>query len=395
MAKRTTSTTSTADLVAGFTAGFARRVLTDHGVVSGLGVWLLLALLAPGATGAQRAALEEALGTDADDAAARAADLLANPHPEVSQAVAVWVRQALVTDAFDQWATGLPAAVARGAMPTQAEADAWTAEQTLGLIRAFPVTLRPDTAAVLTSALATKISWDTPFDTTDEPLSGAFAQAREVLSSATTHDVSLVDTTAAGRVAVHGTWSSAGLRVLSVIADPDCAVADVHRAALEVTTRPDRVDLFDVPLGAGHAWTLAETTRRMVSTTDRKSTTHAHLPAWDATTTTNLQVEPWFAAAEAVMGQWVPIPGGLEGKQSAVASYDRTGFAAAAVTAFVQAMGAAAPVNPPRDVRIRHLEVRFDRPYAAVAVVAPRTLDRALDRWKTVPVFNAWVARPR
>ncbi|MCL2468288.1 MAG: hypothetical protein FWF02_02335 [Micrococcales bacterium] len=396
MAQRSASGTSTADLVAGFTSGFAHRVLAEHGVVSGLGVWLLLALLAPGADGTQRAALEETLGTDADDAAARAADLLDNPHPEIAQAVAVWAQQAFLTPAFDQWGDGLPATVARGAMPTQAEADAWTAEQTLGLINRFPVRLRPDTAAVLTSALATKITWDTPFDMADEPFTGAFAQAREVLSSRPAHDVHLADTAAAGRVAVHSTWSRAGLRVVSVVAEPDCAITDVHRAALEAATHPDPVDLFDVPLGAGHAWTLDESTRRMVSTVDRTSTAHAHLPAWDAATTTGLEREPWFAAAQATMGQWVRIRGPLDGRQSAAASYDRTGFTAAAVTAFTARLGAAAPVHPPRDVRIRHLEVRFDRPYAVVALIHPvDALDRTMDRWKGVPVFNAWVADPR
>ncbi|MDR3068434.1 MAG: hypothetical protein LBU50_02910, partial [Cellulomonas sp.] len=123
---------STADLVAGFTAGFAQRTLTEHGVVSGLGVWLLLALLAPDAPAPARTVLEETLGTDAPDAAARAAALLDQAHPAVAQAGAVWARRVRAPPAFERGAAGLPTAVARGAMPTQAEADAWTAEQTRG-----------------------------------------------------------------------------------------------------------------------------------------------------------------------------------------------------------------------------------------------------------------------
>lgn len=390
---------STADLVAGFSAGFARRALTEHGVVSGLGVWLLLALLAPDAPGPARPVLEEALGTDAQDAAARAAALLDDPHPDVAQAVAVWAQQVLLTPAFDRWAASLPGAVARGAMPTQPEADAWTAEQTRGLIQEFPIRMRPltdptPTAAVLTSALVTQIRWSNPFDLADEPLSGAFAPARQVLSSTRQHDVYLADTAAAGRVAVHVACSDGGLRVLSVIAEPGRATGDVHRAALEAAAGPASLDLFDLPVGAGHAWTLDESVRRMASRTDRITTAHALLPAWDATTTVDLSDEPWFPAAAATMQSWLAVPDGLEGTQSAVASYDREGFSAAAVTAF-GVVGAAFHPSPQRQVRIRHLEVRLDRPYAVVAV-ADQPRDRSLlDHWNGIPVFSAWVADPR
>jgi hypothetical protein len=361
-------------------------------------VWLLLALLAPEAPAPARTVLEETLGTDAPDAAARAAALLDQAHPDVAQAVAVWARRVLLTPAFERWAAGLPTAVARGAMPTQAEADAWTAEQTRGLIGRFPIALRPatdprPTAVVLTSALATQIRWSAPFDLADEPLGGAFAQARQVLSSRPRHDVYLADTAAAGRVAVHAAWSDGGLRVLSVIAAPDRAAGEVHRAALEAAGGPG-IDLFDVPLGAGHAWTLDETVKRLVSRTDRIATAHALLPAWDATTNLDLSDEPWFATVAATMNQWVTEPDGLEARQSAVASYDRTGFSAAAVTAF-GAVAAGYRPSSKRDVRKRHLEVRFDRPYAVVAVAEQphdRRPDPRLAHWDGIPVFSAWVA---
>lgn len=388
---------STADLVGHFSAEFAQRTLTGHGVVSGLGVWLLLALLAPDAPGPARRVLEETLGTDVEDAATRAAELLDHPHPDVAQAVAVWAQRALLTPAFDRWARRLPQPVARGAVPTQAEADAWTAERTGGLIEKFPLTLDPLTAVVLTSALATKIRWSTPFDLAGEPLGGVFAPARQVLSSTPQHDVRLVDTAAAGRVAVHTAQSDGRLCVLSVIAEPGRAAGDVHRAALEAAGS-EGLDLFDVPLGAGHAWTLDESVKRMVSMTGRRTTAHAVLPAWDATTAVDLRDEPWFTAVAETVGPWVTEPDGLEGRQSAVASYDRTGFSAAAVTGFAAPAGAAHRPSLPREVRIRHLEVRLDRPYAVVAVADQphhRPQGPRLDHWTGVPVFSAWVADPR
>ncbi|MCL2092189.1 MAG: hypothetical protein FWH11_13480 [Micrococcales bacterium] len=435
MLEQTRPARPTADLVAGFTEGFVRRVLTGHGVVSGLGVWLLLALVAQDAPPAARAVLEEALGTDAEDAAARAAALLDQAHPEVRHAVAVWVDQTWSTPAFDQWATRLPGSVARGPMPTQEQADAWTAERTLGLVQRFPADLSPSAvqvpAVVLASAVATKICWDAPFDEAyvfrpeqddhvPETLGGAFSHAAEVLSTPPSgHQVGLADTAAAGRVAVHAARSE-GLRVLSVIAEPDCPVGNVHQAALEVARSSLAIDLFGAPLGTGHAWTLTERTASQVSDSDRTTETRALLPAWDATTCTSLRGEPWFPAVAATGNRWVTEPKDVDGQQQAVASYDRLGFSAAAVT---DMPCWAASLVDTREVRLRRLEVRFDRPYAVVAVACPppssqlsaarprwwrRSPNRAdsdrtltvdgtteVSPWDGIPVFSAWVAEPR
>jgi hypothetical protein len=80
-----------------FNAAFADG---EHAVTSPLGAWLLLAFVAPAAEGgASRRRVEEVLGTSAEDAFARASDLLATPHPAVGLASGLWARRELLTSA--------------------------------------------------------------------------------------------------------------------------------------------------------------------------------------------------------------------------------------------------------------------------------------------------------
>jgi hypothetical protein len=87
----------------------------------------------------------------------------------------------------------------------------------------------------------------------------------------------------------------------------------------------------------------------------------------------------------------------LAARQAAVASYTREGFEAAAVTRMVVAMSG-------RDVVRRTLTLRFNRPYAAVAVAVPPAGPPGVDGTHqeastaptgfVLPVFSAWVAEP-
>jgi hypothetical protein len=102
------------------------------------------------------------LGTDPASVAAAAAALLDNPHPLVPSASAVWLRPGYDTGALIDWRAALPQATEIGPLPEQAAADAWARERTLGLIEKFPVDISPE--LVLASALATRVSWQQPFD---------------------------------------------------------------------------------------------------------------------------------------------------------------------------------------------------------------------------------------
>jgi hypothetical protein len=144
------------------------RAGPGHHVVSPLGAWILVALCATVAGDEKaRGELADVLGTDPVPAAAFAARLLADPHPLVAAGAGAWVRPARETPRIKQWRTELPAVVDTGDIPNQEEMDRWTAERTLGLIKRFPIDLSEDVVCLLATALATKVSWEVPFEVVD------------------------------------------------------------------------------------------------------------------------------------------------------------------------------------------------------------------------------------
>ncbi len=401
--------TSTAALVADYTARFAAGHLDEHSIGSGLGIWLLLALLAPAVEGDDRSRLEAVLGTDAEDAARRAAELLADPHPAVSAAVALWDRPEAMTEAFDRWATTLPPGLDRGPMPTQAEADAWAERHTLGMIPSFPLAVDARTLVVLASALAADVTWSWPFETTiAEELGGELGSTIGVALQAHRAHVQLIaDTDAVGLVAVHAADAASGLRVISVIGPPEAPPDLVHPAAHQVAallggdpSRARAVDLFELPLGDGHAWTLDEHEGDAADGPANRQTVATVLAAWSARSDHDLADAPGMAAVERTLLGFADGDSNVfESRQSAFAEYTRKGFRAAAVTALGVRRAA---FHGEQRVRYRRAEVRFNRPYAVVAVAldqqtepeAPyRALPLGRPAWAGVPVFSAWVGR--
>ncbi|MED5815812.1 hypothetical protein VST63_25925 [Mycolicibacterium sp. 050232] len=382
------------ELVSAYAVGFNRGVLGAHAVASPLGLWLLLALVGPATSGASRRDLEAVLGTTVDDAATRAGTLLRDPHPAVSALAAVWDRK--LGPAFDDWARTLPDVVERGPVPDKAQADAWARARTDGLIDRFPLQLDELTRLVLASALATDISWAQPLDTTNE-LGGPFGE--QISTALTVRDgiQLVVDTDAAGQVAVAAPPSSSALDVFSVIAAPEVAPHDVATAAHQVAAmlRGDgraarRVPIED--LVDGHAWTVTERRERRVRGPDAQAEWSSQLPAWSATSDHDLKDAPGVTPVFATLAGFVrdeEQPAGLDAKQVAVASYSRTGFKAAAVTA----MGVRAAGMPRfHEVLVKRIEIRFNRPFAVLACADRKAGPEA---WRGVPVFSAWITEPQ
>ena len=353
-------------------------LLTGQAVTSPLGVWLLLALVVPAGPGSDRDRLEAVLGAKADDAAARAAALLGDPHPAVSAAAAVWDR--MLGRTFDDWARDLPAVVERGPVPSQADADAWARERTLGMIEEFPLEIDDLTRLILASALATDISWTQPLEEVDGLLT--FRDGIQLVA----------DTEAAGLVAVAAPPSSSALDVFSVIAAPDVPPDLVDAAAHQVAAMlaGDEGSARRVPveeLTDGHAWSVTER-REQRSGPSVQAEWQTYLPAWSAESDHDLRDAPGMAEVFATLSGFArpeDQPVSFEARQAAVASYTRTGFKAAAVTAVgVRAAGMLAL----HDTLVRRVELRFDRPYAVLACAA---LHEGPEAWRGVPVFSAWV----
>ena len=362
-----------APLIARYAERFHRAADGDQQVASPLGAWLVLALAAPAATGAVREELAEILGASPEDARDAAAALLAKPHPAVASAAAVWRRPEVVA-ALQSWLAELPAAVEVGGIPSQADADRWATEHTLGLIERFPLEITRNTVIVLASALATSVDWEAPFELAPSAdLRSPWSErVRQVLRSVRQHEA-YIASSPVGDVAVHTARSADGLAVTSVIADPAVASADVLAAAHGPLPRRS---LYELHLGDSQLWTIAETS-------GHGQEQIALLPTWSARNEHDL-MRPEFGFPAAAQALIELLPRGeyrAEATQSALARYTRTGFEAAAVTAMGVRMVSVI------QARKRTATLRFGHPYAVVA--------RAIGgEWDGVPVFSAWITEP-
>ena len=320
-----------------------------HHVVSALGAWLLVALCAPLAENGAQAELAEVLGADPMEAAQFAAELLSQPHPLVAAGAGLWVAPAVTTPVMERWRDGLPPGVTTGDIPTQEAIDAWANERTLGLIDRFPIQMDPDLVCLLATALATKVSWDVPFEVVDAAAlapSPWAASLRRVLQSPRQdprHRQYVAETDRAGTVGVHLAGARGGLLVGSVIAaDPEVPPADVLAAAHSIVTAEARAphsvarrSLFELPLGHGAIWTITEEEVETKATDGREEVVTSVLPAWSAETTVDLDREDLgLPTAARVIKRALGLTNlTYEAKQAAVARYTAVGFEAAAVTA--------------------------------------------------------------
>ncbi|MFD4438900.1 serpin family protein [Nocardia sp. NPDC058519] len=135
----------------------------EDAVVSGAGLWPLLAVLAGAASGRSRDELAAVVGIPAEQAHAAGLDMLKSldTSREVSTAIGAWVRPELTLR--EEWVRSMPAGTV-GELGDPAALDAWAQEQTRGLIKKFPVPITPDTVLALATALLARTRWVSPFD---------------------------------------------------------------------------------------------------------------------------------------------------------------------------------------------------------------------------------------
>lgn len=392
---------SLADAVVGYAARL-HRDRSDHHVGSPLGAWLLLALAAQAAPvdHPSRPELAEALGMDVDAAGAAARDLLARPHADLLTATGAWLHESARTQRITAWAAALPERTSRGRIPSQAELDAWASRNTDGLIEEFPLAVTPRTVFLLATAVAARISWAIPFeDCPAGQLGGRWAGRLESALLSPTQHASVIVDTATGRALVHEARSTEGLRVLSVLlpgADPTDQQALAHQLATTPRTEWTCASLFDLELGdhpastgADSPWTITES--EVPGRTDTESV-RSVLPAWRTTMEIDLMADPslGLSAVGAAIADLLPPenrPYDAEAVQTCVAEYTRTGFAAAAVSA----LGVRMTSMPMGRSRLREAELRFNQPYAVVAVTEQA---EGTGPWHLLPVFSGWISDP-
>jgi hypothetical protein len=335
------------------------------------------------------------------------------PPSALLNAIALWVSSADRTAPLLEWSSSLPPEVEHGPIPSQTEADAWAYSHTLGLIDQFPVAISELTRLVLASALATKVSWQEPLEVVpatghvrdSSPWAGRVQNV--LLDRSPIVPPMLAMTEAAGVVAVHFAVATEDLAVLSLAADPSLDRGVVFEAAYEIAQRcrhdelkGARCSLFDLSLGDGHSWEITERAVPSQSAGEHSERIESvALAAWSVKgeldlLTGGFGIEP---AVDALLSLIGPNPGDvIEAKQSAVASYTPTGFAAAAVTAIAIAR---AGISPQVEMGLeRGARVVFDHPYAAIAL-AGTTSDFKRSRagraeMFCLPLISVWVDDP-
>lgn len=352
------------------TARWCGRLYSKDFVVSGAGVWPLLAMLASAADEAAAAELAAALGRPADSAQQDALELigLLRAGESTTAALGLWTRKGVPLQ--EDWAAGLPLGVV-GTLTDQEALDRWTSEETDGLITKFPLDITPATALVLASALAARVKWRTPFDTRPRDRNGESTAPDRQWLSRTTYDLTeaAVLDDAVTRVVVRGDGDvdvhlligagqpaevlSTGLRELSGEAESrPIGDRDGGRPGLTVRRAPSwnpgdilRVELPAFEITAHHDLLAHTDLFGLRSVTDPVT---SHLP--------RLSPAPLFVS---------------DGAQDVLARFFAEGFEAAAVTAF----GLCLTGSPPEDrYEITIIDVDFDRPFGFLAVHRPSGL---------------------
>ena len=380
-------------------------------VCSPLGIWLLLVACAVAAIGEDLGALEDTIGCSADDALEMLSAFMARPPEAVKTAIACWVSVDGATEAFSAWVRRLPREVESDYMPTRAEANAWADRNTLGLIKRFPLDIGPHNRVALASALATRVSWRAPFEIApaDDGLRAGSPWRgmveRVLWDQRPGRLATIADTSRAGLVAVHVAVASEELTVVSVSADPSTAREAVLDAAHEVAAlmrgarSPTRqVSLFELECGDGHSWSVDEQEVATDRPGDRRETiTDAYMPAWsldselDLLSSSTFGCQPALGALHDLIG---PRPTDrAQAVQAAVASFTRHGFKAAAITA-AGFVSAARPA-PEHSGLERTATLRFDHPYAVIAIAGQLDRPHGESEFFALPVFSAWVGAPQ
>ena len=349
-------------------------------VLSGAGLWPLLALLASAADEQAGAELAAALGRPVDTAQQEALELIDVLRTGVSTtaALGLWTRDGIPLR--EEWSSGLPAGVV-GTLTNQAALDQWASAETDGLIDKFPLELTPDTRLILASALTARVKWRTPFDGYPRDENSESAPPDQQQLSRTTYDLGIaavLDGTVT-RVVVEG---DGDVDVHLLIGDQQ--PAEVLAVGLRELSGEAQVCLA-ADLDAGGPGLTVEREPSVYP----DDIVHLRLPSFEITAKHNLMEHVDLFGLRLLIDPYIshlpllsPVPLSVTaGAQSVLARFFAEGFEAAAVTAF----GAMASGAMPRErYEITSVDVTFDRPFGFIAVHRPSRL----------AVVAGWVSSP-
>lgn len=338
--------------------------------LSGAGLWPLLALLASAADEVAGAELEAALGRPADTAQRDALELIdiLRGGESTTAALGLWTRKDIPLE--QDWASGLPDGIA-GRLTDQQALDRWAAQETGGLIDKFPLQITADTALMLASALAARVKWREPFDTSPRNGDWESTAPDEQWLSRTTYDltVAAVLDDAVTRVVVEG---DGDVDVHLLIGDQQ--PGRVLAAGLRELSGGAQVRGTGELGSGGPGLTVSR-----VPSSLPEDVLHLELPSFEIKERHDLLAQPDLFGLRSLtdpitshLPRLSPAPLYVSrGAQDVLARFFAKGFEAAAVTAFELATTGA---RPDYEHQVTLVNVTFDRPFGFLAVHRPSRL---------------------
>ncbi|WP_405056341.1 proteinase inhibitor I4 serpin [Kribbella sp. NBC_01505] len=363
------------------TGRWARSLAPGNSVVSGLGLWPLLAILATAADEPGRAELAAAAQVDAVDGSRLAAGLISvlDESADLHAALGVWVSEQLkLAESFGDVVPAPVVGMLTGQRAVdKPKLDAWAAEHTDGLIREMPVEIDPNVMLVLASALCLRTTWVRPFTEQIKHLQGDWAGSWHWLERTDTD--------------LDSVRRYDDLTVITVRGDADVDVllgvgsGDVIGGLLDAAGRPaDGVPGSALIDGSGD---LAPGVR-LAKTTNARPDVRLSLPSFQVEVEHDLTESAELFGLSAVMSDpgarghfsaISPAPLAIgQAKQKVLARFFATGFEAAAVTSMAMTRAAMATRQS------RRLDVVLDRPFAFAAVL----------RESRLPIVAGWIESP-
>ncbi|KAB8195489.1 proteinase inhibitor I4 serpin [Nonomuraea phyllanthi] len=384
------------DAVTAVNALTARWVKTWSGgsvVMAGAGAWPLLAHLASASEGEGRRELQEAVGMDAATASQAAGAVLSimERSTAIRSALGLWTRPDLPL--HPAWTTTLPAGM-YGELTSDPAADrlrldTWAKEQTGGLIPAMPIQLTDRVLLVLAMALTVRTTWLRPFtDGIDLLEAGPWAGREIHVLLRRTHilDRARVADTPAGPLTLLRVMGSGGIDVHLVLGDESMKPGHVLTAGIDVLAgcHPATPAGLLPATSPGPGMTVRHLRDRAPD-----DVLNVKVPRFTITSTHDLLDLPEvFGLATVTDPSRGHFPGissrplaVTQARQNAVATFQATGFEAAATTVFGAVAGGIAPPPP---YRVRHIDLHFNHPFGFLTV----------DRRSHLILTAGWVAEP-
>lgn len=372
------------------TASWVGRYSAGSGVLSGAGLWPLLAILCASADEPGRSELAEAVGLEPDETmdAARLVLSAMDEVDGVDAALGLWAQRAAGVRA--EWRAELPPGtygeLSGDATKDQPALDAWAVERTRGLIERFPIDIHPDLMVILATALALKTTWVRKFtESPVTPTSGPWVGRQVGGLTRTTNNLDdlCVADTEAGPITLVRVEGDNGIDVhLALGADEMSASTVLANAVPSVTSdetsgvRSGSQLLADRRNMLGPGIAIVPSTRENLALTTVQFTVRSdhdlmeHLDVFGLTTVSRPGAH--FARVS-------DVPLCVEqARQSAVAKFYALGFEAAAVTT-IGIRAVSLPVY-----NANGLAVTIDRPFGFVAS----------HRDSRLALFAGWVDTP-